>query len=166
MALTKCKECKKDVATSAKACPHCGVKNPGIGFKQNLGGCLILIVLSVAIGAYMSSGDDKPKETETVKVCSDTDAQCNFDKYLVDAIVNCKPLIERSAKHEFEWTDGFAETIFSHGRIDPAKNQFTFIGDKVKFTNGFNAKTNMTYACTMDLKTKEVVDLKINEGRL
>ncbi|EHC75136.1 hypothetical protein LTSEMON_4419 [Salmonella enterica subsp. enterica serovar Montevideo str. S5-403] len=56
--------------------------------------------------------------------------------------------------------------MFSHGRIDSKKNQLTFIGDKVKFTNGFNAKMNMTYACTLDLKTKEVVDFKISEGKL
>ncbi len=33
MALTKCKECKKEVSTSAKTCPHCGVKDPGFGAK-------------------------------------------------------------------------------------------------------------------------------------
>ena len=46
------------------------------------------------------------------------------------------------------------------------KNQLTYIGDKVRFTNGFNAKVNMTYACTMDLKSKEIVGLKVTEGKL
>ena len=29
MAMTKCKECKKDVSTSAESCPHCGISEPG-----------------------------------------------------------------------------------------------------------------------------------------
>ncbi len=164
MALTKCKECKKEVSTTAKTCPHCGVKNPGMTTKQTLGGCLVLILLAVGFGYYMASGDDD--QAKAVQNCSNTDTQCNFDKNLVDAVTKCKPLIERTAKHEFEWTDSLTDTIFSHGRIDADKHQFTFIGDKVKFTNGFNAKTNMTYACTMDLKTKDIVDVRVTEGKL
>ncbi|HFS1992531.1 TPA: hypothetical protein ACHWTK_001362 [Escherichia coli] len=165
MALTKCKDCKKEVSTSAKTCPHCGVKDPGFGAKQKLGGCLVLIIIVAVIMYFIGSGDDE-KTVETTKVCSNTDTQCNFDKNLVDAVTKCKPLVERSAKYEFEWTDGLLDPMFSHGRIDSKNNQFTFIGDKVKFTNGFNAKVNMTYACTLDLKTKEVVDFKISEGKL
>lgn len=58
------------------------------------------------------------------------------------------------------------DPMFSHGRIDSKKNQLTFIGDKVKFTNGFNTKMTMTYACTLDLQTKGVVDFKISEEKL
>ncbi|HED3853612.1 TPA: hypothetical protein R4217_002466 [Enterobacter soli] len=165
MALAKCKECKKEVSTSAKTCPHCGVKNPGIGAKQQLGGCLILIVIATAFFFFFGGSDDK-KTAEVAKECSNTDTQCNYDQNLVDAITKCKPLIERSAKFEYEWTDGLLDTIFSHARIDSKKNQLTYIGDKVKFTNGFNAKLNMVYSCTLDLKTKNVVDFKVSEGRL
>jgi hypothetical protein len=96
---------------------------------------------------------------------SNTDTQCNFDKNLADAITKCKPLVERAAKFEFEWTDGMFDPMFSHGRIDSKKNELTFIGDKVKFTNGFNAKTNMTCACTLNLK-KAVTDFNIEQGKL
>ncbi|ELW9535366.1 zinc ribbon domain-containing protein [Enterobacter roggenkampii] len=164
MALTKCKECKKEVSASAKTCPHCGVKNPGVTAKQTLGGCLILIVLAVGFGVYMASGDDE--QAKAAQNCSNTDTQCNFDQNLVDAVTKCKPLIQQAAKYEYEWTDSLVDTIFSHGRIDSKKNQLTYIGDKVRFTNGFNAKVNMTYACTMDLKSKEIVGLKVTEGKL
>ena len=30
MAMTICRECGGDVSTSARTCPHCGVKNPGM----------------------------------------------------------------------------------------------------------------------------------------
>ena len=165
MALTKCKECKKEVSTSAKTCPHCGVKDPGHGAKQKLSGCLILVIIVAAIMYFVGEGGDN-KTTEAPKECSNTDTQCNYDRNLADASAKCKPLVQRSAKHEYEWTDGILDTIFSHARIDSKANRLTFIGDKVKFTNGFNAKTNMTYACTLDLKTKEVVDFSISEGKL
>lgn len=165
MALTQCKECKKEVSTTAKTCPHCGVKDPGFGAKQKLSGCLIMIIIVAAI-AYFVGGDDEKKTTEAPKACSNTDTQCNFDTNLVDAITKCKPLVERAAKFEYEWTDGMLDPMFSHGRINSKKNEFTFIGDKVKFTNGFNAKTNMTYSCTLDLKTKEVTDFNIAQGKL
>lgn len=58
MALTKCKECKKEVSTSAKLCPHCGVKNPDPnGFiKLILGFAGISLVVW-----YITSGDSKKK---------------------------------------------------------------------------------------------------------
>ncbi|EMV5400057.1 hypothetical protein AACN09_003720, partial [Escherichia coli] len=78
MALTKCKECKKEVSTSAKTCPHCGVKDPGFGAKEKLGGCLILIIIVAVIMYFIGSGDDE-KIAEVPKLCSNTDTQCNFD---------------------------------------------------------------------------------------
>ena len=30
MALTTCKECKKEVSIQAKTCPYCGIDNPGM----------------------------------------------------------------------------------------------------------------------------------------
>ena len=34
MALTKCKECKKEVSDKAEYCPHCGIKKPWLSFAQ------------------------------------------------------------------------------------------------------------------------------------
>ncbi|HCJ3998467.1 TPA: hypothetical protein NR138_004612, partial [Salmonella enterica] len=99
MALTKCKECKKEVSTSAKTCPHCGVKDPGFGAKQKLGGCLILIIIVAAVMYFVGGSDDK-QTAEAPKVCSNTDTQCNFDKNMVDAVTKCKPLVEHAAKYE------------------------------------------------------------------
>ncbi|ELY4778454.1 hypothetical protein SM077_000237 [Cronobacter sakazakii] len=168
MALTKCKECKKEVSTSAKTCPHCGVKNPGVTAKQTLGGFIVLAVIIGAIWLFVG-GDDKEESNQQQPhpaTCSNTDTQCNFDKNIVDAVTKCKPLVERSAKYEYEWTDSLLDPMFSHARLDTKKNRLSYLGDKVKFANGFNAKTTMTYSCTMDLKTKEIVDFQIQEGKL
>lgn len=164
MALTKCKECSKEISNSARICPHCGVRDPGLSAKQKYIGCLIVIVIAAVIAYFMCSGEEK--KVEAAKVCSATDLQCNYDKNMYDAITKCKPLVEHAAKNEFEWNDGIFDLIFSHARINSQKNQLTYIGDKVKFTNIFNAKIYMTYSCTLDLKTKDVVDFNIHEGKL
>ena len=37
MALANCKECEKEVSTSAKTCPSCGVPNPTAKVENMLG---------------------------------------------------------------------------------------------------------------------------------
>ena len=168
MALTKCKECKKEVSTSAKVCPHCGVKNPGTTAGQAIGGFVVLVLLVWgAIKIFGGSDDNKPAaKADTPKNCAANDGQCLFDKNWIEAASRCRPLIEKSSKYDFEWTDGMMTPMFSHFRLNEAKKQMTFIGDKVKFTNGFNAKITMTYNCPYDLQGKSIVDFGITEGKL
>ena len=42
MAMTKCKECSREISRSAKTCPHCGVGNPGKNIGCLKGGCILL----------------------------------------------------------------------------------------------------------------------------
>jgi RNA polymerase subunit RPABC4/transcription elongation factor Spt4 len=58
MALVKCKECKKEVSSSAKLCPHCGIKNPSTTAKDYILGAIGIIVIIFAVKAC--SGDDEP----------------------------------------------------------------------------------------------------------
>ncbi|MCL6349704.1 hypothetical protein [Pectobacterium polaris] len=162
MALTKCRECKKEVSMSAKVCPHCGIKDPAV----TLGMLLVMTVMLVAIGWGIFrwvSGDD---ESTAPKTCSSTDGQCLFKANVVDATAHCKPLVEKASKYDYEWADDILDNIFSRFLLDSKNNQLTFIGDKVKFTNSVNAKMTMTYACSLDLKTKGVVSFDIAEGKL
>ena len=61
MAMTKCRECGKDVSSSASSCPHCGIKHPG-GERVGcvLGTLFLLSVLFVAliVVAKCSGGSD------------------------------------------------------------------------------------------------------------
>ena len=52
MALIKCRECGKEVSTSAQNCPNCGapVKKPGIGCG---GAILILFAVFFIIGSAL-----------------------------------------------------------------------------------------------------------------
>lgn len=54
MALKPCRECKKEVSTEAKTCPHCGKKNPTRGGRRSwvqlAGGALVVVYTAFVIG--------------------------------------------------------------------------------------------------------------------
>lgn len=74
MALKPCKECKKEVSSTAKFCPHCGVKEPGIGFKERFLGGLVFVIIVIAIVVSCTGGDkeDKNPSSEPTSVSHDT----------------------------------------------------------------------------------------------
>lgn len=49
--LVPCKSCKKEVAESARTCPHCGAKNPGVSTAK---GCLLLVAFSMLMALAIS----------------------------------------------------------------------------------------------------------------
>lgn len=60
MALTKCKECGKEISNKAEACPHCGAK------PYKASGCLVVFLVGAAIFGtigVMSSKDSPPPIT-------------------------------------------------------------------------------------------------------
>jgi hypothetical protein len=95
------------------------------------------------------------------------DLHCLGEKYFPDATVACTPLVERIAKNNFEWIDKWYETKFSHYRWkDRPVAVITYLGDKIKYQNGFGAWTLSIYECDFDTKTKTVVDVRAMAGRL
>lgn len=170
MALTKCKECKKEVASSAKVCPHCGVKNPGVRGRDMLLGVVLLIAIGFGI-TKCSSGSDSEKAADVAKAEHDaaackTDLQCWGDKNIAAASVYCKDDIERLAKYSVKWTDGSFETKMSRFRwSDQSKGIVTYLGDKAQFQNGFGAYQNVIYECDFDPASKAVLDVRVREGR-
>lgn len=60
MAMTKCKECKQEVSTTANKCPNCGVSNPGVPNKAALKGCGIMLLLFFAFVWFFVPSDDAP----------------------------------------------------------------------------------------------------------
>ena len=166
MALVKCKECKKEVSDSAKICPHCGVKDPAVTKAQMFVGLLIFIAL--VFGVSQCSSDDEssvqPKlsDTECMK-----DLQCWGNKSSYSATAYCEPFIEKLAKNSFEWTDGMFEPKFSHFRWrDLEQGHITFIGDKIKYQNGFGAWINHVYECDFDPINNNVLDVRASPGQL
>ncbi len=62
MAMTKCRECGKEVSTQASKCPHCGVANPcrPLGLSSGALGCLAVlgVVAVVAVVGSIGGGSD------------------------------------------------------------------------------------------------------------
>jgi hypothetical protein len=59
MAMTACKECKKEVSDKAEACPQCGAKMPKkVGFFKGLF-ALIFVVIGglIMVGVFMPHGN-------------------------------------------------------------------------------------------------------------
>lgn len=95
------------------------------------------------------------------------DLQCMGDKATPIASVQCAPLIEKFAKHDVKWTNGFMDFGYSRLRWKNEKlGIVTMIGDKVEFQNGFGAWTPMTYECDVDVANNRITDMNVFEGRL
>ncbi len=139
--------------------------------------------------AYLAQQEEKRKQAEAERVAQEAEArrieeekrkaaaekeaqckknlQCWGDKNLFAAAVACDDVIERHAKYSHEWTDGMLEPKFSHLRWkNRDKGIVTFIGDKIRFQNGFGAWSNMVYECDFEPVSSIVIDVRVQQGRL
>ena len=63
MALRPCKSCKHTVDTSAKICPSCGIKNPGLSTGQKIFRLMtLLLIIAVVISMCSVASNDSPPE--------------------------------------------------------------------------------------------------------
>jgi hypothetical protein len=172
VALTKCKECKKEVSTSAKTCPHCGVGSPATTNAQAVMGIVLMVAIGWGLYSYFGSSSDSSKTAEPEKVAiSDAecqkDLQCWMERKLPEASYPCEKAVEGLAKYSSKWTDSTFEFKFDHMRwANKEKGVLIFIGDKIKFQNGFGAYQNSIYECTYDPASKTVLDATAKPGRL
>lgn len=174
MALIECKECKKQISSDAASCPHCGkpikTENP-TQVKDAASGCLGIIFLALIFFAAIDYFSGDKSDTESVKAekekCKIDDLQCRGNALTVFAGVYCPDKIEQLALHSVKWTDGIFEPKFSRFRwTDKVGGSITVIGDRAEFQNGFGAYTPVIYQCMIDSSDKNIIDVKVSEGRL
>lgn len=62
MALIKCKECGKEVSSTAKVCPHCGKKDPAVAeLSEKTMGIIWIISIVIVLCLFKSCfGGPKP----------------------------------------------------------------------------------------------------------
>ncbi len=70
MAITKCVECKKEISSGAKVCPHCGKKNPTVTPLQSV---IVFIISALLVywiySSYISpSKPDQPSNREIASI--------------------------------------------------------------------------------------------------
>lgn len=170
MALTTCKECGKEVSTSAKTCLHCGISNPAFRWKDLIVG-LVAVVVIIFLLSQCSSDD--AKDAEVTKQIAIDDAVCKLElscwgeKHDIAAGVYCKSYVEKLANYSFRWTDGTLEPKFSHYRwLNKETSTLTYIGDKIEFQNGFGAYQRHVYECDFDPASNSILDVRANPGHL
>lgn len=83
------------------------------------------------------------------------DLQCWGPRHIWFADTACAPLIEAYAKFDFEWTDGWGEK-FDRARLE-GDGRITYLGNDIKFQNGFGVWSIMNYECTYDPATKRAL---------
>lgn len=104
---------------------------------------------------------------------NDTDASCQADvgclgkKYKHSAESACRLPIEKLAINDYQWTDNIFDGFFSrvHWKDQP-NGIVTYVGDDIKFQNGFGAWVRSIYECDFDTKTESAVAVRAFPGRL
>jgi hypothetical protein len=95
------------------------------------------------------------------------DLECWAHEHRIDADIACSPSIERLARYTSEWTHSFGVPKFSHYKWkDKAAGRVTYIGDKIRFQNGFGAWQDQMYMCEYDPATKIASGIVVAPGRL
>ncbi|MBB5320456.1 hypothetical protein [Marinobacter oulmenensis] len=177
MAMTKCKECKQEVSTTAKKCPHCGVSNPGVTAKEMAIGTAVVVVVLFGFGAWLVSDDESEaavSEADAVKAEAQMDAeacrqdlQCWGKENWAAATNRCQKQIERQAQYEVKWTDSYPDTkLTRRAWLDQEEGTLTYYGDRVQFSNAYGAFQNYIYRCDYDPFTKTVINLEMEPGRI
>ena len=88
--------------------------------------------------------------------------QCWGDRHSLRATFACEPLIESMARFDHEWTDGFLGAKFDRFRwLDREQGYVSYLGDQIKFQNGFGAWQNATYRCDYDPVSEAVLDTEV-----
>jgi hypothetical protein len=91
--LKSCKVCRHDVATSAKICPHCGVKNPATTWKDTLLGLICVLALL----AYCTHKSDPRKSDSGLSSNGKIEAS-DVAKTQEDAVTATKPSTQAKAE--------------------------------------------------------------------
>lgn len=89
-------------------------------------------------------------------------AQWLVDDYNASAkgTYGCQKRVEKLAKFDFEWTDGWLGSKFpSYLTKTQSPGVVVLVGDKVKFQNGFGAWAPVKYYCAYDVINDNVLDV-------
>lgn len=180
MALKPCRECKKDVSTSAKRCPHCGVAAPA---RTGASGGIVLLCLLCGVGLLVwlvGSRGTTPAPSGTAAspqdaaVADDVNARCRADWHHCGdnaQIANfwsgwshvksqCKEAANTAAKYGAPKWPWFAFGSFYTGTSYLTGNA-TVIEPDAQFQNTFGANEHVHVICSYDLNLDTVTDVSV-----
>jgi len=192
-----CRSCFTEINARASVCPACRSKQPdrskliavlalgfvgftvyGLSGNKQSTATTSTTPEQIAAKAEAKRQEDeakaKAKAEETARCRADQ--KCWTDKAMWSGKYDCQKAIERLAKYDFKWTDGWLDFKFSHYHWrDWNKQIITLSGDKIQFQNGFGAWTRHPYYCDVDmskvdpnkpLEGARVLTARVEPGRL
>ena len=88
MALTKCRECSKEVSTQAKRCPHCGasVKKSNAGWIGFL--ILILFIIVIALITGQSDSNSAKNTINEYAIKAGPELEKSIQQLLIDGSIH------------------------------------------------------------------------------
>ena len=108
--------------------------------------------------------EEKKKKAELLQANLEN-AQWLVDEYgaSMKGSSECRKKVEKLAKFDFEWTDGFLGSKFpSYLTKTQSPGVVVLAGDRVKFQNGFGAWQNVEYYCAYDVVNNNALDAWID----
>jgi hypothetical protein len=118
-----------------------------------------------AIAAKREADELASKQAEEAKC--EADLRCIAEKKTIEATFKCVPYVERLATNNFEWIDKWYEPKFSHFKWRDQKDLVvTYVGDKIKYQNGFSGWVLSRYECDYSIRAGIVLDVRASPGRL
>jgi hypothetical protein len=183
MALKPCRECGKQVSSSADFCPYCGVRYPAADNpvladtnSNNRGhhkGCLtpigviFFIVVGLAIVGSLVNNTNNPSSSKVLPCkydwtkCSDNSDLVNHYTHWSDIQVACQIEAEKRAKYGTPKWPWLPFGSFYTGTSYITSGKAIAIEKDAQFQNGFGAMAHATVICFYDLNTNQVVDVSI-----
>lgn len=117
------------------------------------------------IGAATAEHAEAAKRREEDRCTSDLD--CYASKYQGQAGKDCRRSIEKMARNNFEWTNGTFEPILPRAVwLNKSRKLITYVGDRIKFQNGFGAWIIHTYECDYSPEDRRVLAVRASPGQL
>lgn len=176
MALSPCKSCKHTVDTTAKICPQCGTKNPGLTTGQKVFRLATLLLIIVVVVSMCSiASNDSPPEKAAKQAAATTVLPPSYS-ITKDELREGRPRkVEVMLPKRLNEADLFevAEAIRANTKI---KADRTFIGFRVEGqserTYWANASFDPDYKASLiglslqDYQTLKALDLKAYPNRI
>lgn len=106
-----------------------------------------------------------PTLSPDMKCLRDANCISKRSDWAIDGKTACTWAVERLARYDMRWTDGFLGDKFPNVHVNPPEYKtFLFSGESAQFQNGFGAWQNVFYACEYDPINDKVVDAAV-EGK-
>lgn len=119
---------------------------------------VVVVVIFVVDLAVPSNQSENPTASECVQ---DIECAKNRIDWSNSAESRCPSEIEDKARYDYRWTDGVLGDKFEWVRVSPAGTYLIYSGEELQFQNRFGAWERMSYSCSYDPLTGDVLWVRV-----